>query len=220
MNDSVLFLHGTYDDEHIPFYKKLCRNVVKIAVDGGYEFFRKADVVPDMLFGDFDSIKLPREKLPEQIEVMAYPKDKDKTDGHLALAYCLDKKSEHIDIVQPDFGEPDQFVGNLMLLNLPRRARNRDYRPKVRIINAWYEVTLVDNAVHAILGGVGDRVSVIPLSHRVSFSCEGTKFDAKNAIMLTGETLAMRNIVAADEAVFKISGQVLLMRQFTEARQG
>ena len=68
--------------------------------------------------------------------------------------------------------------------------------------------------------GIGDRVSVIPLSHRVSYSCEGTKYEAKNIILLTGETHAMRNIVTADEAIFKISGQVFLMRQFAEPRQG
>lgn len=53
-----------------------------IACDAGYRSAREAGVLPHLLIGDFDSLG---EQLPEGIETLRFPVEKDDTDGMLAL---------------------------------------------------------------------------------------------------------------------------------------
>ena len=114
MKDAVIFTNGRYRAADYPFYRLLCKERFCVAADGGYKFFKNAKVGCDLVVGDFDSLK----RVPEDIETLVFDKHKDKTDTQLALEYCLKNKFSRIDIVDPAIGEPDHFLGNLMLLTL------------------------------------------------------------------------------------------------------
>jgi thiamine pyrophosphokinase len=219
MKDAVLFLRGRYSIRHFPFYKKLCRGRFKIAVDGGYRFFQRAGIVPDLLLGDFDSLSKIPSNLHPRTEVLTYPVDKDMTDTHLALAYCLEHRARHIDIVQPSIGEPDHFTANLMLLTLAERYRRRGYAPRVRLLNAECEIRYVNGGTETFERSVGDTISVIPLSKTVELTCTGTAFDVRRKRVRRGQTLASRNRIERPKAVFRLKGEGLLFRIFAKSRQ-
>jgi len=143
---------------------------------------------------------------------------KDKTDAQLALEYCLNRRSPKIDIVQPSFGEPDQFVGNLMLLSLPSRLAKGDYEPRVRIVNAGYEAVLIGNGRYSLNGAKGDLVSVIPLSAKVTYSCRGTKYVVSDEVIRPGDTRALRNRITSGRAIFDIVGKAFILRQYGPKR--
>lgn len=57
-----------------------------IAADAGYLHLEKIGIEPDILLGDFDSMKLPEDK-----EVLVYPVMKDDTDTMLAIKLGFEK---------------------------------------------------------------------------------------------------------------------------------
>ncbi len=218
MKSSVLFLHGRYNPRDIEFYKDLCRNRFLVAVDGGYSFFKLSGIVPDLLIGDFDSLKRMPRDLPAQTAVEKYPPRKDKTDAQLALEFCLERHSPKIDIVQPSFGEADQFIGNVMLLSLPKRLIKAGVRPRVRIVNTGYEAQLIENGKYSITNAKGDLVSVIPLSSKVTYSCRGTEYVVSDVALRPGDTRALRNHVTANRASFDVAGEAFVFRQYGPTR--
>ena len=117
-----------------------------IAVDGGHRFFEKAGIVPQMLIGDMDSLPNMKKRVHAKTIVFRHPPRKDKTDAQLALEWSLQQKPKEITIVQPSMGEPDQFIGNIMLLTLAEWHPLAKYRPKIRIYNARHEIILLHNA--------------------------------------------------------------------------
>jgi thiamine pyrophosphokinase len=219
MKDCILFLHGRYPARHFPYYRSLCRGRFKIAVDGGYRFFARSGAVPDLLIGDFDSLnRIPRNISPKT-EVLTYPVDKDMTDTHLALEYCLEHRAKQIDIVQPTIGEPDHFTANLMLLTLAERYKRRGYSPRVRLINAESEIRYINSGTELFERADGDTVSVIPLSKTVELTCTGTAFDVRRQRILRGQTLASRNRIVGRRAVFRLKGEGLVFRLFQAGKR-
>jgi len=217
MKDCLLFLHGRYSAGHLDYYKKLCRGKFKIAVDGGYAFFKKTGFTPDLLIGDFDSLRKIPKNLPARTEIIRFPENKDKTDSELALDYCFERKPRRIDIIQPSVGEFDQFLGNVMLplLGLKRKG---NYRPRIRIVNVKYEVLLLDNEQLTLKNAAGDKISVIPLSGRLRYTCRGTAFEAADIVLKPGQSRGLRNRIIASMAVFDISGRAFFIRSYKTPR--
>jgi thiamine pyrophosphokinase len=214
MKDCVLFLHGTYRAADLPFYRKLCTGKFRVAVDGGYVFFKKTGLRPDLLIGDFDSLGRMPTNLPPSTEVLTLPCDKDATDSEAALAYCLERKTHKVDIVQPSIGELDHLLGNLMLLTRVGKTRKTRSKPKLRLINPSTEVRLIDSEGWTFSGAKGDTLSIVPLSKRVILSCRGTEYDVENLIVRRGETTGLRNRILTVRARIDIQGQAFVFHRF------
>ena len=80
-----------------------------IAADGGYLHCQKAGLVPDLLLGDFDSLK----DLPPAKEIRRFPVDKDDTDSMLALKLGLDMGFRTFHLYGGAGGRPDHTLANL-----------------------------------------------------------------------------------------------------------
>lgn len=213
MRSFALFLHGTYGQRDLPFYKAIAKGKFCIAVDGGLSFFQKTGLKPRMIVGDFDSIKRdPRREFPKS-EIALFPVNKDKTDTQLAIEAAIKHGATAIDIVQPIFGEADHFTGNLMLLaSLVEDRRNRNL--KLRLVNAAYEIIFLQDRPSVISNSGGDTVSVVPLTPAITLTCTGTAFPADRLRVRRGETIALRNKVTARRATITVQGQAFLFHQF------
>ena len=215
MKNFVVFTHGVYRTAHLDFYRKLCRSSIKIAVNGGLRFFLKAHIVPDLLIGDLDSLKNVRKASLRHTKVMTFPKRKDKTDLQLALEYSLNERADRIDIVLPSFGQPDHFLGNMMLVNIVGGQRRAGLLPKIRFVNIKYEILFVSDRSESFVDQIGDMVSVVPLSDFVVLTCTGTTYDVRKAKIERGQTRGLRNRVTSSKAAFDIKGQALLIHHLT-----
>ena len=90
-----------------------------IAVDGGYDFLKRKNIMPDLIVGDFDSIdKKNAENILSgtHIPVISFPPEKDYTDMYLAA-------TEGINLGYTDFaiyggcgGRIDHTLSNITLL--------------------------------------------------------------------------------------------------------
>lgn len=214
MKQFVLFLKGAYRRKDLAFYRKLCRGRFKIAVDGGHRFFKLSGLVPDLLIGDFDSIGSVPRKLPRRTAVIRYPVDKDKTDTHLALDYCIIHGATRIDIVMPSLGEPDHFLGGVMLQRLFGRMGKKDRAVRSRIVNPSYEIFYLNDESIGINGRRGEVVSVIPLSTSILLSTQGLDFTANNLKIAVGDSRPLRNRIAARRATVAVKGEALVVHNF------
>lgn len=211
MNDCVLFLAGRYYGRDFPFYRKLVRGRFTVAVDGGYRFFRRAGLVPNLLIGDLDSIdRLPR-RISSRTTVISYPADKDQTDAELALAYCLKHGAKNIDIVQPAIGDPDHFLANLFLMADPPYPKKR-LNVRIRLLGPKFEAYFLKDSTHTFKNATGSTVSVIPVSSSIRLTCRGAAFDVDDLKLTRGRARSVRNRIISSQASFRVSGQAFLIR--------
>ena len=209
----ILFLNGTYKKEDIEFYKELIGTKTSVAVDGGYEFFQQAKIKPDYIIGDMDSIDTMEDSIPDDIAVFEFPKDKDLTDGHAALDFCMKEDFSSIEVVMPNIGEPDHFIGNILLLFHKDVKKKIREKRSVMFICRDYEYRILDNSKLEILDAAGDTFSILPISKSIMLFCEGTQYDVKNLKIDLGETRGLRNKIVANEMMLKISGEAIFIRK-------
>lgn len=213
MKNFIMFLHGRYKAADMKFYKSQIGNKRTIAVDGGYSFFKKLAITPDVLLGDFDSIDRIPTNLKEKVEVIAFPKEKDKSDSQLAIEYCIKNNAKTIDIVMPDISEPDHFVGNLMMMTSQIVKQWVKNGGEIKIFSRDYDYYFVSYQRIYIKNGEGSTLSVIPLSAKASLSCSGTKYDIRNLIIKKGESRSLRNVITSPSAMIKLDGEGIVIRK-------
>ncbi len=218
MKRIIGFLHGTYRTADIAYYHKFVSGATTMAVDGGYSFFRKARLYPDILIGDFDSLKRMPRDLPDSTEIIRHPSRKDKTDAHLALDLAVKRGFRQIDLVMPDCGEIDHFLGTVLLLGLDSLSAVRTPRA-VRLLSRDYEVRLVHNGSTIITDAAGDIVSVVPLSRSIRLSCTGTDYDVGGARLKFGDSRGLRNRITARRATFRLEGKALVIHRLARNKQ-
>jgi thiamine pyrophosphokinase len=215
MNDYIIFTHGVYKTAHLGFYRKRCRSRIKVAVDGGLRFFLKSNITPHLLIGDLDSLKKMPKDLSRLTKVMTFPAKKDKTDLHLAFEYCLSKHAESIDVVLPSFGQPDHFLGNVMLVNLVDKREHTASTTMIRFVNVRYEIIFVSDRTETFVNCPGHLVSVIPFSNSIVLTCSGSEYDVRNLRIRCGDSRGTRNRIVSRQATFDIKGRAFVIHYFS-----
>lgn len=90
-----------------------------IAADGGYTYLEREGIEPDVLLGDFDSLK----KVPDHQNLKRHSPIKDDTDMALAADYAAEKGCSRFFLYGGLGGRLDHTMGNLQLLmGLARRG--------------------------------------------------------------------------------------------------
>lgn len=84
---------------------------VIIAVDGGYEYLKAIDVVPDMVMGDFDSLGYE----PKDIRHVRFSAHKDKSDMELAIDRAKTLKCDSLYVFGALGGRLDHTFANLSI---------------------------------------------------------------------------------------------------------
>ncbi|MBU8933558.1 MAG: thiamine diphosphokinase [candidate division Zixibacteria bacterium] len=215
MKGFTLFLNGVYRQQDMSFYRQFCNSKCTVAVDGGYSFFRKASLFPDILIGDFDSLKRFPRDLPETTTVIRHPSRKDKTDLHLAIDYCVEIGARTIDIVQPSVGEIDHLLANTHCVSYGVFDSGSRKAPLIRIISPMHEIRPVVDGAVTFTDKVGDTVSVLALSEKVVLSITGTEYRGRGISLKLGETRGLRNRITSRRARFQVQGRALIVRLFS-----
>jgi thiamine pyrophosphokinase len=209
---AFLFLNGSYHPDDRALVTRLMRNTnprpLVIAVDGGLSFLQRCGVRPDVWLTDLDSAPRIKKGFINRTEILLFPRRKDKTDGELAVDFCLRKKIAHVTI----FGwydrtyETDHLLGNLLL------CRNRAIlggHLQARFLDSRQEIIPLRNETLSIRGGRGRRLSIVPLSQTVRLTAKGLDYPARDLPIRAGQTIALRNRIVADRAVITVIGTAL-----------
>ena len=181
-----------------------------IAVDGGIAFLQKNRIRPDCWITDADSTPRLSRAFLEEIEVFRYPSRKDKTDAELALDLCA-KKGVRAAILMGWYDqryESDHFLGNLFLIYQPAVRRTG---MKLVFADGRQTIYPIQDELLRLTGYSGRRLSVLPLSPRLTLSLSGTDYPARRLVIRRGQTVGLRNTIVSAKATVAVSGTALVI---------
>ena len=184
---------------------------VIIAADRGMDFLYEHKITPDIIVGDFDSVKNEalsyfKEKGMSDIHVLN--PEKDDTDSECALQIALDHGADHIIIIGATGTRIDHVLGNISLLGKAmsegKRAELLDTHNRIRMIDNELEIEKNKQS--------GKYVSIIPVCKNNKITLEGFKYPLKDYTFEGFNTLGISNEIVDDIAKITVNeGQYIVI---------
>jgi thiamine pyrophosphokinase len=174
---------GVYDGGYLDQPKE---DDLIIAADSGYQNAKKLGVTPEIVVGDFDSFT---GELPETVERLQVPVEKDFTDSQLAVDVAKKKGAREIFLIGGLDGRLDHALSNLAILedlwHEHIRAILEDGKNRVRYIEGTSELVL----------NLGYKyVSILAADKKVKgVTIDGCKYPLKNATLTRTHQFAISN---------------------------
>jgi len=183
-----------------------------IAADGGATTALAFGLTPDLVIGDLDSIDDATLARVAHLPIDRHPRDKDATDGQLAIERALDRHPTHLYLLG-FLGGPrlDQLLANILLLTrLAIPTTVLDERNEARVLRA--------GEVHTWSPEPTETVSLLPLSGNVTgVQTLGLRWKLNAETLDLGETRGVSNEPVATEASVSIArGRLLVTRHFVD----
>ena len=200
---AFIYTGGTIDKTSITEHPKsgdLC-----IAADSGYKNAKELGERVDILLGDFDSYT---DSLPDGIEILKAPTEKDFTDTQMAVKEALTRGADEIIFIGGLSGRLDHTLSNISILAELWKARVHavmtDGRNRVRYLNS--SSTLIAKSQFKY-------VSVIAISEKLKgVSIEGCKYPLKNATITRANQYAVSNELDGNCALISLKkGECLII---------
>jgi thiamine pyrophosphokinase len=174
-----------------------------IAADGGAAKAMAADLRPDIVVGDFDSLgAADQARLAElDVERRVAPADKDESDMELCLLTALEAGVARISILGAlGVVRPEHTIANLLLLADPRLDSI-----DVEILGHGSRLFRIGTAdgpgAGTIEGQAGDFVSLFPLGEATrGVSTEGLRFPLRDEALPVGPSRGLSNELLGPQA--------------------
>ena len=174
-----------------------------ICADGGYDHAKSSGITPDILVGDFDSV---REEPSDFLRKVKLPVEKDDTDSLYALRFALSKGAKSI-VFYGGLGDRyDHSYANICLLYY---AMIQDV-PMV-LTDGKTEVYLTDSKI-TLKKRKGTTVSVYAFSDICEgVTLKGLKYPLENATLDKYNIIGTSNEFLSETAEFSLSSGNLLI---------
>ncbi len=199
---NIEFLKGFYKDNEYSY----C-----MGVDKGAEYAYNAGIKPDMVLGDFDSANkdvITYFNEAADIEVRAFPAEKDETDTHLALLEAMKLGSTHIDIIGGIGSRMDHTLANIHIMKLPL-----EQGIQCRMINESNIISLANKYVQLKKRDY-PYVSLIPLTSKVGgITTKDMKYPLYDYTMEQGISVGISNEIMDEEGAVTLRSGILIVIQ-------
>ncbi len=209
MNSGIKYLisiNGSISDYDV-IAGKLSHYDKVISVDGGIRHLMALKISADVAIGDFDSLgNLKINQLPEKVEIIKYPENKDATDTELAVEYAINHDAVSITMIGFMGSRIDHSLSSIFLLSqIPKNIT-------VQMINEKNTIYLAEKKI-TLSASKESYVSILPLTPIVKVKeCEGLEYDLTGKTLYFGSSLSVSN--RAIENFFTItikSGKALIL---------
>lgn len=182
-----------------------------ICADSGADHVISQGFIPDVLLGDMDSISNSTlDKCSNKnVIIKKYPKEKDMTDGQLAILYAKENNFDSVNIICAE-GSFDHYLGNIYLLIY---ANNIGI--KSMLITTDSIVYAVKDKI-TLSGEIDDRVSIIPADSDIIIKeTQGLYYEVKSPVLVKfGDTIGLGNHMVETHANIKIAkGTAFISKQ-------
>lgn len=193
-------------DEHLTLFPE--GEDLVISADSGYLSACRLGVKTHILLGDFDSLGTPKD-LPDGVECLRVPAEKDDTDTQLAVSVALERGADEIVIVGGLEGRIDHTLSLLAiaeeLWELRDKKKKRPRRIPCIITNGKNRVRFVRNSGAILLREQYRYFSVIAADEKLcGVSLEGCKYPLKNAKISRTRQWAVSNEIVGNCALIEI----------------
>lgn len=184
---------------------------VIIAADRGMDFLYEHKITPDIIVGDFDSVKneaLSYFKEKGMSDIHALNPEKDDTDSECALQIALDHGADHIIIIGATGTRIDHVLGNISLLG---KAMSEGMRAE--LLDTHNRIRMIDNELEIEKNKqYGKYVSIIPVCKNNKITLEGFKYPLKDYTFEGFNTLGISNEIVDDIAKITVNeGQYIVI---------
>lgn len=201
----LVICNGVIDDYGV--IKRSNADLV-VCADGGADHAYKIGIVPDCVIGDLDSIDSVVRSYFESKGVIfiKYPKDKDETDTHLAVNYCLDKGCSDITLCAALGGRFDHAFANVSLL-----AMLKQHGVSACIAENNSTIYVIDDVLK-LAGKPGDLLSLLPLGDGVVIlKTEGLYYAVNQRSFPFGQPFGVSNVFTGSLASVELTGGWLMV---------
>ena len=185
-----------------------------VAADGGASTAMAFGMTPDVVIGDLDSIDPATLERVQQahVPIERFPRDKDATDGQLAIARALQMRPDELWLLG-FLGGPrlDQALANVLLLaGLDAPAVVLDERNEARVVRP--------DAGYAFRTEPGEVISLIPIrGDATGVRTQGLRWPLDGETLKAGDTRGVSNEPTGGSVHVAIEHGVLLVtRHFAE----
>ena len=183
-----------------------------IAADRGLELLLECGAVPDLVVGDFDSLRgqtLLKECRRRGVAVRTFPAEKDYSDGEAAIYEACEMGSGEITMLGGCGGRLDHFLSNLMNLQIPLKKGIPAY-----LVDEQNTIFLADRPFQLTREEAAGRyVSLLPLTDVVSgLTLRGLKYPLTNHELVRWDaSLGVSNELIAKTAEISFSSGILIV---------
>ena len=175
-----------------------------ICADGGYIYAKQLQIKPNLIIGDFDSLK---EEVAD-IEVLKYPQEKKETDTYLAIQEGI-KRGYHDFVLYGCLGGRIEHT----LANLQMMAKFIKKGASIEIIDDDTYIKLLKRHDQVgISANFNGYISLFSFSRFSNVSIKGLKYPLSHYTLSSHFPLGLDNEATTEEGVIKIHhGLVLLI---------
>lgn len=175
-----------------------------IAVDRGYDYLRKINVIPNILIGDLDSTNSKIIDLESEIDIKRFPPEKDFTDFELALEHTLNLECNYVYIMGATGFRLDHTLGNIealkQIINY-KKAFIIDIQNRLHLLNDNY-----------IVNRDYKYFSILPYTDVVEgITIKGAKYSLDNFSLFKGRGIGISNEVKENSAEVSIKKGILIL---------
>jgi len=173
-----------------------------VCADGGANTAARFGVIPDLIIGDFDSVRKETLHVFRKVALQK-AKDQNSTDLEKALTAAIRKKCTEIVVMGATGGRLDHAIGNLSAL------AKFSSKTTIKFIDDTGEFIPVGRAVEITLP-VGTSISLLPLSRCTGIITTGLKWNLKNESLQLGIRESTSNSVISSHVNIKVrSGNLI-----------
>lgn len=181
-----------------------------IAVDGGLEAAKELGIIPDVIVGDFDTVRLEILSYYRKMEHIiweVHQPEKDDTDTELAIKRALAMNCSHITLLGATGGRLDHMIGNIHLL-FPCLQKGT----YAEIVDTQNRLYLIDGEHIFRKDAVwGKYISFLPLTQEVKgITLKGFKYPLTDRDIFIGTSLCISNELVEEEGRIMLSDGVLI----------
>lgn len=196
-------------DTNVEEIKGLCTSDdFIVCADSGYSFAKKAGLTPNLIIGDFDSLK---EELPQNTEVVKLNTHKDDTDTEHCVMECIRRGYKDFLLLGSIGGRTDHTFANIATL-----AFLSEYNYNGIARNNGEEIRILKEGSYEMNNKKGLIFSVFPYGcESVNVTYKGAEYMLNNKTLTYNVSRGISNVFVDDEAEITINrGRAILLTYY------
>ncbi len=190
---------------------KIKKNDFIICADRGYEYAKASKIKPNILIGDFDSL---REDLPDDISIIHYPSEKNDTDTMLCLKYALEHDFDELILIGGIGGRIDHTIANIqsMAYTVDNWKGNDRYQKRISMIDDRNCIFLLKNSSITLTGHEGQILSIASFTNESKkVTTSGLHWNLKEATLTNTFPLGVSNYFSQNKVTVSVGDGTLLV---------
>lgn len=196
-------------DTNVEEIKSLCTSDdFIVCADSGYSFAKKAGLTPNLIIGDFDSLK---EELPQNTEVVKLNTHKDDTDTEHCVMECIRRGYKDFLLLGSIGGRTDHTFANIATL-----AFLSEYNYNGIARNNGEEIRILKEGSYEMNNKKCLIFSVFPYGcESVNVTYKGAEYMLNNKTLTYNVSRGISNVFVDDEAEITINrGRAILLTYY------